>query len=68
MSDQLFPREKRMLKSLADSDMLICRNCGHGDNCHGDGGCNGVVLDPPIPFCGCEDFIADLRFMGGANA
>jgi len=51
------------MKALAESDILVCKNCGHDDTCHDEGGCGGVVLDPPIPFCGCEDFIADLGFM-----
>lgn len=64
MSPHWIPRrEKRVMKALAESDILVCKNCGHDDTCHDEGGCGGVVLDPPIPFCGCEDFIADLGFM-----
>lgn len=61
-------REKKILKRLADADTLICKNCQHADSCHDLGGCNGVHLDPPNAFCGCEDFIADLGHMGVNDA
>lgn len=61
-------RDDKAMKKLADADTLICKNCQHADSCHGDGGCNGVHLDPPVQFCGCEDFIADLGFMGVKDA
>jgi hypothetical protein len=56
--------DDKHLRRLADADTLICKNCGHADSRHGEGGCDGIQLDPPIQFCGCENFIADLGSYG----
>lgn len=61
-------RDDKTLKRLAEADTLVCKNCQHADSCHDVGGCNGIGIDPPMPFCGCEDFIADLGFLGRPNA